>query len=122
SITPPQSFGIAITEVSNNQTEFCLNATTTRYSDLGYSIDQTQTIKEELCPGATLTTYGDYNTDADPQAIASPWVTAPTAGHKTAPGDMNFTAQTNDNWTQLTLSWNAMEGATQYRLNTSHDK
>jgi len=114
--TITSSLGVGITQVGD-QASFCFNVTTTRYDDVFYSIDQTGSVKQELCPGAVLETKGDYNANAGGGGGSS-WLTASTVGKSVAPGDMEFTAETNDTWTQITFTWNAMPGATQYRLNT----
>ena len=114
-VTTPAGTGIGVTLVADSNS-YCFNITTTRYDDVVYSIDQTQVIKDVLCPGQVVATKGDYNAAAG-GGIADSWLTASTVGKSVAPGDMGFTVETNETWSQLTLSWKAMSGATQYRIN-----
>jgi|GEM_PF-3508145 len=114
-LTIPSGVGVGITEVDSAD-KFCFNVTTTRYADIVYSINQMQELKDSLCPGAVIATEGEYGNEA-PVPVEDSWVNAPTAGRAVAPGDMEFTATTNDTWSQLTLSWKAMPGATLYRIN-----
>ncbi|HRN90377.1 MAG TPA: prepilin-type N-terminal cleavage/methylation domain-containing protein [Candidatus Saccharibacteria bacterium] len=103
-------FGIALTEVSDDQT-FCINVTSQKYDDIMWHADENGNITEGLCSGDVISgsVIGDYNySNQTPQSAAG-----------TAQGDMyGFKVFTNEDWTGITLSWDSVTDATTYQLQT----
>jgi len=108
--------GLALTTVSDPKT-FCINATHIKYNDVAWHSSPQDGVKEGLCTGSVITgsIVGTYNTNA---GGGSGPVTANTSVG-TAIGDGGgFKVVTNDNWKNITLSWNAVSGASKYEIQT----
>jgi hypothetical protein len=115
SIKLSDKVGIALTSFDGDG--FCVNVTYKTLNDIYYSIDDNGVPNAALCVGSVVDTLGDYNYLAGGASAPDP-TTMPSFGKSVAPGDMGFTVQTNDTWSSITLSWNAMPDATYYRVCT----
>lgn len=101
--------GIALTEVDNDQV-LCINATSKKYDDIMWHVDESGTIVEGLCDGKVITASitGNYNSAAGPQAEPS---------YSIANGDGGgFVVQTADDWSTLTLTWDAVPDTSRYEI------
>ena len=105
----PETMGVALTEVATGK-EFCINITSQKYTDLQWSMSQDGVLKEGLCTGNVITAsiIGTYNTQAPaPSSIGI------------AKGDGGgFEIRTNEDWSSMTMSWDAIEGASRYEIQT----
>ena len=115
SIKIANNVGVALTQVSDANTTFCVNATYKTYNDIVFHVSKGGSAEEGLCEGEVVAVLGDYNYEAGGAALDP--TMASSVGSASANGAMQFNATTNENWTQVSLSWNAVPGATQYRLN-----
>jgi len=105
----PAGIGLALTTVSSAN-EFCINVTAPKYTDLQWSVNQTGVLKTGLCSGAVITAsiIGDYSTPSTP--VSSAVTVESTTG--------GFKLQTDEAWTQITLSWTPVANAAKYELMT----
>jgi len=113
----PAGIGFALATVATSK-EFCINVTSQRYADLSWHTDQTGTLQSGLCSGAVITAsiVGDYGTASSTPVTSVVTVQgSPVTTNGTA---TNFKIKTDEAWTNITLSWNAIPSATQYEIQT----
>lgn len=108
-IDPPRNSGFALATVSSSS-EFCINATNTKYTDIEWHITQELILTQGLCSGDVIVAsiIGDYNAVAVPPSAA---VTVLGSGG-------GFKLQTDEAWTNFTFSWDAVPGASRFELQT----
>jgi len=115
-IRPPTKVGLALTTVTGTM-PFCINGTHSTIDDIAWHIDQSDTPTEGLCSGAVIQSsiIGNYNANAhgagDPpvQVVNSSRTVTSTGGFKLV---------TNEAWSRIDLSWNAVPNATKYEVHT----
>lgn len=108
-VRAPAGIGLALATVTDTS-QFCINVTSQKYSDILWHIDQTLQLQTGLCTGTIITAsiVGDYTAPNTP-------ITSAVTVNGTSGG---FKLQTNEAWSQLTLSWDAVPNATQYEIQT----
>jgi len=109
-LTAPDAIGLALTDTGSSST-FCINVTSSEYSDVTWHARQDQVITEGLCTEAVIvgSIIGDYTDhDVDEEPITS-------IGDFTGSGG-GFEGVTNDNWTEITLSWDSVPDASRYEV------
>lgn len=116
-VTLASGVGVGLAQVDDQSSFFCINATHQSRDDISYYMARGSTPREGLCEGEVIATLGDYNARAGGANPDDPSLTMPSAAHVVAPGDLEFTATTDDKWMRVDFSWKAIPGATQYRLN-----
>jgi len=110
-INVPSGVGLALTVVPDNQ-EFCANATAAGYADIRWHVSQTLVLQGGLCSGDVVadSVIGDYNDNTNNEVI--------TAAVDIQGSGGGFKLEANETWSTLTLSWDAVSGATRYELQT----
>ena len=101
--------GLALAQTSDNQNNFCINATYSKDTSIQFHATQDQNIIEGLCTGEVITAsiIGDYITGEEvPRSYAG-------VGIGNGGG---FEVRTDDNWNGLKVKWNAVASATRYEL------
>jgi len=114
-ISPSADIGLALTVVSDTAT-FCINATNTQYDDIAWHASPTTGVTEGLCDGSVIvpSIIGTYNYSAH---IAGGSATPVQNSAGVGIGDGGgFVVRTNDDWTSMQLSWDAVSGATRYEV------
>jgi len=107
----PAGIGLALTVVGTTS-EFCINVTSQKYTDLQWHVDHTGVMQTGLCSGEIIVAsiIGDYASSSTPTTVSSAVTVNGTIG--------GFKLQTNEAWSNLTLSWDAVSGATKYEIQT----
>ena len=106
-LTAPAGMGLALTTVASSS-EFCINIVSEKYSDLQWHMDQTLKLESGLCSGAVISAsiIGTY-----------PSTPAPVSSAGTATGDGGgFVVKTNEEWTNIGLTWTAVPSVTRYEI------
>lgn len=103
----PAGVGLALAVVMSEK-EFCINVTSQKYADLMFNMTQKQELKTGLCEGAIIaaSVVGDYRAESVP--VSSAVTINGTSG--------GFKITTDESWSQITMSWNAVSNATQYEI------
>ncbi len=111
SISVPDAMGLALSQVSTTS-EFCLNITSSRYNDLLWHTTQDLVISEGLCSGEVIvgSIIGDYTGTVNPPPSAAVIVEGDGGG---------LTAETSEDWSEVTISWNEVAGSSRYELQLS---
>lgn len=106
--TAPSGMGLALATVSSAN-EFCINITSSKYSDLSWHVTQTQQLETGLCSGAVIASsiIGDYAGSSAPAISKSKTVNGSGGG---------LVVSTDDNWDNVTVSWASVANASRYEV------
>jgi len=110
SLKTPTNIGLALTTVSDNKT-FCINGTHSKYDDVIWHSSTQEGLAEGACSGAVVASsiIGDYNTNAGGSVARS--------SKGVAVGDGGgFRIETNEAWTNMAITWDAVPNASRYEL------
>lgn len=112
----PADMGLVLTTVSSVK-EFCINITHKKYADLKFSINQNHSITEGHCTGSVIvaSAIGEYTFEDLPVSAARTVEGSPVTANGTPTG---FKIQTDEAWSRIVLSWNAIPSATRYEVQT----
>lgn len=117
SVKASPGVGLAFTESAET---FCINGTHERFDDIAWHVNGANEPREGLCTGAVVVAsiIGTYNDNASGEEDEETPPTQPvqnSAGLAIGDGG-GFRVSTNDDWTEMRYTWDAVPDATRYEL------
>jgi len=101
--------GLALAETADNNKNFCINASHTKDATIRFYATQSGAIESGQCTGAVIVAsiIGEY-TSSTPVLPSLAGVGVGSGG--------GFEIRTNDDWTGMSVKWDAVANATKYEL------
>lgn len=101
--------GLALAETADNNKNFCINASHTKDSTIRFYATQSGAIESGQCTGEVIVAsiIGEY-TSSEPVLQSLAGVGVGSGG--------GFEIRTNDDWTGMSVKWDAVSNATKYEL------